>query len=290
MSSSPPWRDPAAYLRSLLILGRTSNLPTVWSNCLAGWLLGGGGQWGKLGFLFVGATLVYWGGMFLNDAFDAEFDRAHRPERPIPSGQIERNEVWIWGFAWLGLGMLCLLVLGSMTAPWVALLVFTILAYDALHKWFVLSPVLMAACRVWLIVLAASTGGDGVTGHALWSALAMGAYIAGLSYLARKESGGVLIRRWPLLLLAVPILFALLINGPGYRGLAILCSIVVAGWCVGCLRWSFWRQPPQVGKSVAGLLGGIPLVDCLSTCGQGWWLFAACFALALWFQKRIPAT
>ena len=29
----------ASQLRTLLILGRVSNLPTVWSNCLAGWWL-----------------------------------------------------------------------------------------------------------------------------------------------------------------------------------------------------------------------------------------------------------
>ena len=38
-----------SYLRTLLVLGRASNLPTVWSNCLAGWLLGEGGHVVKLG-------------------------------------------------------------------------------------------------------------------------------------------------------------------------------------------------------------------------------------------------
>ena len=41
-------------LRALLILGRVSNLPTVWSNCLAGWLLGGGGEWGRFVVLCLG--------------------------------------------------------------------------------------------------------------------------------------------------------------------------------------------------------------------------------------------
>src|SRR5437870_4696749 len=70
------------YLRALLILGRVSNLPTVWSNCLSGWWLGGGRHAEKLPFLFLGAALLYVGGMFLNDAFDAVFDRQYRPERP----------------------------------------------------------------------------------------------------------------------------------------------------------------------------------------------------------------
>ena len=86
---------PARPVRALVILGRVSNLPTVWSNCLAGWVLGGGGftgdEPGRVLLLGAGATLLYLGGMFLNDAWDAPFDRQHRPERPIPSGAIRER-------------------------------------------------------------------------------------------------------------------------------------------------------------------------------------------------------
>ena len=85
---------PLSKLRTLLVLGRVSNLPTVWSNCLAGWLLGGGGEWPRFAVLGGGATLLYEGGMFLNDAFDADFDAQHRRERPIPSGAISPGSVW----------------------------------------------------------------------------------------------------------------------------------------------------------------------------------------------------
>src|SRR4030095_6179699 len=101
--------------RTFLILARASNLPTVWSNCLAGWLLGGGGDWlevaiprvrgagVRLNFaiLCLGATFLYTGGMFLNDAFDADFDRHFRPERPIASGAISEKEEWRWGINFL---------------------------------------------------------------------------------------------------------------------------------------------------------------------------------------------
>ncbi len=53
----------APQLRTLLILGRVSNLPTVWSNCLAGWWLGGGGNFWKLPFLFLGVSLLDTGGI-----------------------------------------------------------------------------------------------------------------------------------------------------------------------------------------------------------------------------------
>ena len=102
-------------LRALLVLGRVSNLPTVWSNCLAGWLLSGGGTWSRFGLLLFAATCLYIGGMYLNDAFDAEFDRRHRPERPIPSGAVRAETVWLLGFVWLGAGLLCLVGFGKGT-------------------------------------------------------------------------------------------------------------------------------------------------------------------------------
>src|SRR5438477_2617411 len=125
-----------SQLRTLLILGRVSNLPTVWSNCLAGWLLGGGGQLRRLAVLCAGATFLYVGGMYLNDAFDAQFDQQHRPERPIPSGAIRAAAVWKWGLSWLVIGLVGLSFLGKVTAVMAALLAISILIYDAIHKIF----------------------------------------------------------------------------------------------------------------------------------------------------------
>ena len=94
----------ARQLRALLALSRVSNLPTVWSNCLAGWWLGGHGNFGNCRCCFLGVSALYTGGMFLNDAFDADFDRQRRAERPIPSGAISLPAVWRWGLGWLGAG------------------------------------------------------------------------------------------------------------------------------------------------------------------------------------------
>src|SRR5271169_6112757 len=97
--------------RTLLVLGRVSNLPTVWSNCLAGWWLSGGGNFWKLPLLLLGMSALYTGGTFLNDAFDAEFDQRRRTARPIPAGKILPETVWFYGWVWLALGFLCLLFL-----------------------------------------------------------------------------------------------------------------------------------------------------------------------------------
>ncbi len=74
-------------LRIALRLGRVSNLPTVWTNVAAAAVLAGV-PLASLGVLALAlaCSLFYVGGMFLNDAFDREFDRRVRPERPIPSG------------------------------------------------------------------------------------------------------------------------------------------------------------------------------------------------------------
>jgi len=286
-----------ATFRTLLILGRVSNLPTIWSNCLAGWILAGGGDWHRwphFVFVCLGATFLYLGGMYLNDAFDAEFDQQHRAERPIPCGKISVTAVWKWGLSWLGMGLLCLGPLGTTTAILACLLLVCILVYDAVHKIFALSPLLMAACRFFLVLIAASAAGTGVNGLSIWSGLVLAAYIVGLSYLARKESLHTGLRYWPCLLLAAPIVLALIVNhGELFRARGILISAILTLWVLRCLRPAYWLPQRNVGRAVAGLLAGIVLVDYLaiggSTVGVGL-IFLGLFVLALALQRFIPAT
>ncbi|MEX0886669.1 MAG: hypothetical protein WD009_09545, partial [Phycisphaeraceae bacterium] len=89
----------SARLRAWMELARVSNLPTVWSNVLMGMVLGflAGAASGQvfvppverwqlavlvmnesLGLL-VAMSLLYVGGMMLNDVVDVEVDRRRRP-------------------------------------------------------------------------------------------------------------------------------------------------------------------------------------------------------------------
>lgn len=284
--------QPPSKYRTLLILGRTSNLPTVWSNCFGGWLLGGGGSVRFL-WLCLGATLLYTGGMFLNDAFDADFDRQHRRQRPIPSSAISEREVWFYGFLQLGFGALILVQMGITTSILTILLVACILLYDAVHKMVAISPLLMAACRLLLYLVAASVSINGVTGLAVWSALALAAYIVGLSYLARKETSRGPLSNWPCYFLATPLLLASIVNYGGPRRMPLVILVVVAAWILWCLRHTFWKPQRNIGFTVSLLLAGIPLLDWLAV-GGGTFLASAIFALqffaALLFQRFIPAT
>ena len=283
-------------LRILLILGRTSNLPTVWSNCLAAWWLGSK-DWDletkRLPLLLAGATLLYIGGMFLNDAFDASFDAQFRRERPIPSGAISERAVWVTGFALLAAGLVCLAFLGMTTAILGVLLAACIVLYDAVHKLITVSPVLMAACRFFLYLVAASTASDGVTGAAVWSGLAMGAYIVGLSYVAGKESTRTAKRYWPCVFLGAPVVLAMFANTGDYLKDSLLLSAVLGLWIIRQLRQTFGAWDRNIGRTVSGLLAGIPLVDLLAVADVPHpfaAVFLALFLLALVFQRFIPAT
>src|SRR5260221_10868060 len=131
-------------LRTLLVLGRASNLPTVWSNCLAGWCLAGRGNLEHLPLLLAGAPLLYLGGMFLNDAFDADFDSEHRRERPIPSGAITLKSVWRIGLALLAAGAPRPFALRTPPGLLRILLVVFILSSHAVPKTITLSPAVVA--------------------------------------------------------------------------------------------------------------------------------------------------
>jgi UbiA prenyltransferase family len=280
------------YLRTMLLLGRASNLPTVWSNCVAGWILAGTGPVDRLAWVCAGATFLYVAGMYLNDAFDATFDRQHRPERPIPSGAISVTAVWRWGIFWLGAGLACVWHLGTTPTILAVLLAATIFVYDAVHKIFAFSPLLMAACRFLLVLLAASIGNSGVTGGAVWSGLVLAAYVIGLSFIAQRESTHMAVRLWPLLFLLMPIVLAMIVNAGPFWRVSIMVSVVLIVWILRSLRYAFWSQR-NVGRAVSSLLAGIVLVDALAVVpGEPWSaaVFGSLFALALLFQQFVPAT
>ena len=153
------------YFKSLLLLGRVSNLPTVWSNCLASWLLAGGTllettDLQRFSWLIVGATLLYLAGMFLNDAFDVRFDKEHRTERPIPSGAISDKAVWVWGIIQMVLGLGCLIWIGPVVAVCAFALAGSVLWYDWIHKRIAWSPLIMGLCRLSLYVLAGAAAAE----------------------------------------------------------------------------------------------------------------------------------
>jgi len=283
--------------RTLLVLGRGSNLPTVWSNCLAGWWLAGGRNYWKLPFLMLGVSALYTAGMFLNDAFDADFDRQRRPERPIPTGRISEEQVWRIGFWLLGIGFVLLWPCGWMATLAGFFLVIFILLYDFTHKFFTASPWLMGACRFWVYIIAGATGVDGLNGYPIFCGAALALYIVGLSYVARRESFNGVVPYWPLLFLAAPILLAVTMNTGVYRQHTLWVEVILAAWIFRCVRLVIAGGTTNIGWMVSNLLAGIVFVDWLAVVSDPLvspltqtTIFLALFAATKWSQNFVPAT
>jgi hypothetical protein len=255
-----------SWPRTILALSRPARLPSIWSNCLAGWWLGGGGNMEQLPFLFGGASFLYLGGVFLNDAFDAEYDRQHRRARPIAAGSISHDAVWRWGLTWLVIGALLLLAIGRVAGNIALGLVFLNVVYNAIHRLVTFSPVLKGMCRCLLYPLGASAAEHGITGWSLWCGLALGSYVTGAAYFSRWEETPRQARAWPVALLSAPIFLALLMDANGYREPALLlCGLLVL---LGLLafRQAFWSLEREIQKTVGLLFAGVVFVDWLSAC------------------------
>lgn len=284
-----------------LRLARISNLPTVWSNVLVGVALAGG-AWNdpRVPLVLLSLSLFYTGGMLLNDAFDREFDARERPERPIPAGEASATEVFAYGSGMLGAGLALLLPGqgGGTASPWGAAgsglaLAATILLYNVHHKANPLSPLLMGICRMLVYLTAALAVASSALPATLYiSALVLLCYLVGLTYAAKQEHLDRLDNAWPLLLLAVPLLYGLdLARQQPLVLLPLLALLLCSTLSVRRLRR---RARGDVPAAVAALIAGISLLDAMLLAGLGqvvpMMLALGAFALTLLAQRRVSGT
>ncbi len=280
-------------LHTALRLGRVSNLPTVWTNTLAGAILAGAGGFGvQFAVLLVAFSLFYIGGMFLNDAFDARFDAVQRPERPIPSGEIGARAVFAWGFGLMALGVALLAWIGIAPALAGVTLATAITFYDWHHKKNLFGPVVMGLCRV-LIYVGAGLGITLALPPALWiGAALMLCYLIGLTYVAKQENLGKVENLWPLVFLAAPVAYGAWLSS---QNLAVgFFWLLFTGWMLVALWFLRRRAKGDIPRAVVSLIAGISLLDALLIAGTGSYALAA-FALAgfgvtLFFQRYISGT
>ena len=279
------------YFQTFVRLGRISSLPTVWSNCLAGWLLSGGGYPDSFFVVCFGSSCLYLGGVFLNDACDLRFDEANRRERPIPSGLVDIQTVVLCSVGWLALGALVLVSIGTVTAVFTVLLLLCIVLYDLTHKIIAFSPVIMAVCRLLLYLIAGSAAENGLGGLTVWSGVALGFFIGGLNYLEEKARSPSNLQIWPVFFLLAPVFFAFLTNGPGYRASAFFFSVLLLIWIGVSLRPIYWTSHRNIALGSQQLLSGILLVDLLSVLGGSMEIslvFLLWFAAVNLFQRVFP--
>jgi hypothetical protein len=290
-----------SLLRTLLILGRVSNLPTVWTNVAVGWFLSGGGWTGEFAWILLGMSLVYLAGMTLNDAFDATWDREHAPQRPIPAGKMSQAGVWAIGVVEMLAGGGVLAGLTTVSPILAGGLVLAVLLYNVLHKRWAGSVVIMGFCRALVYLGAGSavavhTTSIELPGTLLFVAAGVVLYIAGLTLAARQEhlAAPPALRRIPGMMLMLPVLFPLILwrTMPGeviWMATAVVGVLGVGAWLIMMRRALAERVP----KGIAFAIAGIAFFDASTVAFADWRAAVAClaaFVLTLGLQRVIPAT
>lgn len=178
--------------RAYVLLARISNLPTVWTNVVAGTVVSGAGlAWPGLVAVCGAVSALYVAGMFLNDAFDREIDARVRPERPVPAGDVSPFAAFTVGSALLVAGELVLVWIGRNTAAylWGLLLAAVIVYYDYRHKRDRFGPLVMGLCRGLVYCVAAAATG-GVSRGVMAAGGLMTAYVSGLTLVAKRIGPG----------------------------------------------------------------------------------------------------
>jgi len=260
--------------RLYLRLGRVSNLPTVWTNVLAGSILAGAAAEPSTELrLLVSLSLFYVGGMFLNDAFDRAIDARERPERPIPSGAISATEVFVVGFGLLAMGLAGLvanaLARSEQALPSLAsgaALGGLVVLYDAWHKENPLSPVVMGLCRAAVYTTAGLGAGGWLRPPLILGALVLASYVVGLTFVARQENRRSYRAGGTLLLIFSPVLLS--VTKAEMTPVAWAALAAFAAWVIATIGPLF-KPKPVIPRAVVRLIAGISLLDALLMASNG---------------------
>jgi hypothetical protein len=255
--STPVWR---AWLQ----MARVSNTPTTVSNTVAGAVLvSTAAAAGTVAVVAIAIALFYTAGMILNDVLDLEIDRRERPERPLPSGQVSRGAAVAAVVGLFVAGEVLLAVEGYEPALAGLGLIALIVLYDAWHKGNALSPLLMAACRA-IVYVVAGLAVAGALNAELWGAAALLlVYVVGLTQVAKAEGSGIA-ARWPVLAVLAPAAYW----AKELPDLAVALLLAAFLLWAGYALWLVLARR-RIGAGVVRLIAGIAIYDALAVAGAG---------------------
>ena len=191
-----------------LRLLRLPNLFTAPGDSLAGYFLASAFIGNKtvslwtIVLLAVTSVFIYAFGVVMNDLVDYQEDCIHRPERPLPSGRINRQQAtWICVQLWIIASICCpgssisifLLHIDSNSLFVFVVLFITIALYNMWLKHYRLAgSIAMGLCRGLNFLLGVAATGYGVSFGKIWPVFvpfaAVTAYIAAVTWLADKEN------------------------------------------------------------------------------------------------------
>ena len=191
-----------------LRLLRLPNLFTAPGDSLAGYFLASAFIGNKtvslwtIVLLAVTSVFIYAFGVVMNDLVDYQEDCIHRPERPLPSGRINRQQAtWICVQLWIIASICCpgssisifLLHIDSNSLFVFVVLFITIALYNMWLKHYRLAgSIAMGLCRGLNFLLGVTATGYSTSFGKIWPVfvpfVAVIAYIAAVTWLADKEN------------------------------------------------------------------------------------------------------
>jgi len=152
------------HIPPYLVLTRPANLLTAAADILAGAAITGffsqhlnTSTWLSLLALLTASVALYAGSVVFNDFFDAEPDRQQRPERPIPSGMVSRNNAAILGTSLFIIGIISASLVSNQSTLLALSIIAFALVYNSWGKHHVIvGPALMGLCRACNLLLGMS--------------------------------------------------------------------------------------------------------------------------------------
>ena len=284
--------DPRAALLPYLRLVRAPAVFSALGDPIAGLLLDDGDfSSEQASRLSAASAMLYLAGMALNDLADREEDARDRPERPIPSGAVSPRAAALIGGSLLVGGVLAARRGGARwTGPALAAM---IVAYDfQLKRSAMLGPVAMGACRALSLLMGVEASHGVVTRRGTEGALQLGAYVAGLTMIARGETGAARTRelRAGAGLVAGALLATAVRGGPA----SLAWSAATAALAGPTVRRAIVQPSPRtVGPAVGALIRAIPALDGGIAGASGpapAMLFLSMLGLTRWGRTLIPIT
>jgi len=284
--------DPRAALLPYLRLVRAPAVFSALGDPIAGLLLDDGDfSSEQASRLSAASAMLYLAGMALNDLADREEDARDRPERPIPSGAVSPRAAALIGGSLLLGGVLAARRGGARwTGPALAAM---IVAYDfQLKRSAMLGPVAMGACRALSLLMGVEASHGVVTRRGTEGALQLGAYVAGLTMIARGETGAARTRelRAGAGLVAGALLATAVRGGPA----SLAWSAATAALAGPTVRRAIVQPSPRtVGPAVGALIRAIPALDGGIAGASGpapAMLFLSMLGLTRWGRTLIPIT
>lgn len=286
----------SGWTAAILPYLRIVRAPAVFSalgDPLAGMLIAGGAlSPSRASRLSAAAGLVYLAGMALNDYADRDEDARERPQRPLPSGAISPRAAALLGGSLLLTGVAMARGAGARrSGPALATLV---VAYDFLLKRSpTLGPIAMGACRSLSLLM----GVEAAVSPLRWrrggeEALILGAYVAGLTLIARSETG--VARQTELrggaLLVGAALLASVVRGGPRSLPWGAVAAALAGPPVARALRTP---GPATVGPAVGALVRAIPALDgslAATSAPMPTLVLASLLGLARWGRALIPIT